>query len=82
MIADGDFAGMRTVALGPVGPTSAPVEVVPAGYWQAARSTGEYTLVGCSVGPGFDFADFRMLDPADPEAVRLKEKQPALLPLL
>ena len=38
-----------------------PVYTIPAGAWQAARSLGDYTLVGCSVGPGFDFADFRML---------------------
>lgn len=36
--------------------------VVPAGYYQAAESTGEYSLVGCSVAPGFDFADFSFID--------------------
>jgi uncharacterized protein len=35
-----------------------PAAVIPAGTWQAARSLGEYSLVGCSVGPGFEFADF------------------------
>ncbi len=35
--------------------------VVSAGEWQAARTTGAYTLVTCAVGPGFDFADFRMM---------------------
>jgi len=29
-----------------------------AGEWQAARSSGEWSLVGCDVGPGFDFEDF------------------------
>jgi predicted cupin superfamily sugar epimerase len=38
------------------------VHVVPPHVWQAARSTGAYTLVGCTVGPGFDFDDFEMLD--------------------
>ena len=38
-----------------------PVRVVPAGRWQSARSTGAYTLVGCTVAPGFEFADFEML---------------------
>jgi len=37
-----------------------PVAAVPAGSWQAARSTGSYTLVGCAVGPGFDFLDFSL----------------------
>ena len=35
-----------------------PTAVVNAGEWQAARSLGEWTLVGCDVGPGFDFEDF------------------------
>jgi predicted cupin superfamily sugar epimerase len=38
-----------------------PVAVIPRKDWQAAESLGEFTLVGCSVGPGFDFADFRMM---------------------
>jgi uncharacterized protein len=37
-----------------------PAHVVPAGVWQAARTTGSYSLVSCAVGPGFDFADFEM----------------------
>jgi hypothetical protein len=47
--------------LGPVANGERPVVAVPAGCWQAAFPTGDYTLVGCTVGPGFDFADFRML---------------------
>ena len=39
---------------------SNPVQVVSAGTWQAARSLGNYTLVSCCVGPGFDFLDFEM----------------------
>jgi predicted cupin superfamily sugar epimerase len=35
-----------------------PQIVVPAGYWQAARSKGAYTLVGCTVAPGFLFEKF------------------------
>ena len=38
-----------------------PVEMVPSGHWQAAKSKGEYTLVSCCVGPGFDFKDFELL---------------------
>ncbi|MBV9108075.1 MAG: cupin domain-containing protein, partial [Gemmatimonadetes bacterium] len=46
--------------------------VVRAGEWQAARTTGAWTLVTCAVGPGFDFADFAMLadDAASAELVR------------
>ncbi|HEY0943350.1 MAG TPA: cupin domain-containing protein [Steroidobacter sp.] len=40
-----------------------PVGVIPAGVWQAARTLaqapGEYSLVGCTVSPGFEFAGFR-----------------------
>ncbi|MBN2202044.1 cupin domain-containing protein [bacterium] len=35
--------------------------VIPAGCWQAARSTGGFTLVTCVVAPGFEYADFRLL---------------------
>jgi predicted cupin superfamily sugar epimerase len=59
--------------LGPVGDGDAsPVRTIPAGAWQAARPLGAYTLVGCTVGPGFEFADFRMLahDPARAAAIR------------
>ncbi|HEV7766335.1 MAG TPA: cupin domain-containing protein [Thermoanaerobaculia bacterium] len=36
------------------------VHVIRAREWQAARPLGEYTLVGCTVGPGFEFDDFEM----------------------
>ena len=32
-----------------------PQAVVPADVWQAAQTTGDWTLVGCTVAPGFDF---------------------------
>ena len=37
-----------------------PQIVVPAGIWQMARSLGEFTLVGCTVAPGFEFSGFEM----------------------
>ena len=36
------------------------VHVMKAGEWQAARPLGAYALVGCTVGPGFEFEDFEM----------------------
>lgn len=57
------------LTLGPLGNGSRPQHVVPAGDWQAARSLGAFTLVSCSVGPGFDFADFTLLSTL-PEAER------------
>lgn len=40
-----------------------PQGVVPAGWWQAARSTGAWTLVGCTVAPGFLFSSFELAPP-------------------
>ena len=43
-----------------------PQHIVRAGLWQAARPLGsEAVLCGCTVAPGFDFADFRMPPQAD-----------------
>lgn len=36
--------------------------VVKGGRYQAAQSTGHYTLVGCSVAPGFEFSDFSYVE--------------------
>lgn len=44
-----------------------PQAVVPAGHWQQARSLGAWTLVGCTVAPGFQFSGFEMArDDFDP----------------
>lgn len=40
-----------------------PQLVVPAGHWQTAESLGEWTLVGCTVAPGFEFSGFEMAPP-------------------
>ncbi|WP_404404336.1 cupin domain-containing protein [Pelagibacterium halotolerans] len=37
-----------------------PQIVVPRHYWQSARSLGAWTLVGCTVAPGFEFSGFEM----------------------
>lgn len=55
-----DDQGLRRLRLGPVSRETRPTVVVPAGTWQAACSTGAYTLSGCTVGPGFEFADFSL----------------------
>jgi predicted cupin superfamily sugar epimerase len=36
--------------------------VVPAGCWFGAECCGAYSLVGCTVSPGFDFSDFEMAE--------------------
>jgi predicted cupin superfamily sugar epimerase len=58
-IADGDAA--RTIRLGPdLAAGEVPQAVVPAQAWQSAESSGGWTLVGCTVAPGFDFAKFEL----------------------
>jgi predicted cupin superfamily sugar epimerase len=47
--------------LGPLGSAGVSVAIVPAGIWQAARSLADHSLTGCTVGPGFEFADFRFV---------------------
>lgn len=37
-----------------------PQAAVPAGAWQSAKSLGAWTLVGCTVAPGFEFSGFEM----------------------
>ncbi|UWQ93208.1 cupin domain-containing protein [Rhodobacteraceae bacterium M382] len=41
----------------------APQIIVPEGHWQAAHSTGAWTLVSCTVSPGFDFDGFVLAEP-------------------
>ncbi|MFP5077336.1 cupin domain-containing protein [Rhizobium sp. YIM 134829] len=40
-----------------------PQAIVPADVWQSAESRGAFTLVGCTVAPGFDFSAFEMAPP-------------------
>jgi len=40
-----------------------PQAIVPAQAWQAAQSLGDWTLVGCTVAPGFEFARFELAPP-------------------
>lgn len=62
-LADDD--GAREIILGPgIAKGERPQGVVPRGTWQAAASLGEWTLVGCTVAPGFEFKGFD-LAPAD-----------------
>ena len=41
----------------------APQITVPPGHWQRAVCTGDYTLVGCTVSPGFLFEHFTLAPP-------------------
>jgi predicted cupin superfamily sugar epimerase len=68
--------------LGPLEGERRPVWVVPAGWWQAARSTGAYTLVGCTVGPGFDFSDFTLAADSPSGAAALRGRGALVADLL
>ena len=54
-----------------------PQVLIPAGVLQAAEPEGDYTLCGCTVSPGFDFADWRM-----PRAEELVARHPPHAALL
>ncbi len=59
-----DDVGQRRIRLGPdLAAGEVPQTIVPAQAWQAAESTGDWTLVGCTVAPGFDFAKFELAEP-------------------
>ena len=62
-----DDSGQRSVRLGPdLAAGEVPQAIVPVKAWQAAESTGDWTLVGCTVAPGFDFAKFELAEPDKP----------------
>jgi uncharacterized protein len=69
--------------LGGVGSgADAPVCTISAGTWQAARSLGQYTFVGCTVGPGFNWVDFRLLADDHAQAAALRAALPNLAMLI
>jgi predicted cupin superfamily sugar epimerase len=60
----GPGAAPATRTLGPdLAGGQAPQIIVPAGSWQSAESLGDWTLVGCTVSPAFEFAGFEMAPP-------------------
>lgn len=64
MTVEGPAGGLETMRLGSdilVG--ERPQAIVPANTWQTARSLGDWTLVGCTVAPGFDFKVFELAPP-------------------
>jgi len=55
---------IRRMKLGPdIAMGERPQGIVPAGTWQAAESLGDWTLVGCTVAPGFEFSGFELAPP-------------------
>ena len=74
MTIDAQTQQVEHYLLGAVGVDARPVHVVPAAVWQAARTTGAYTLIGCTVAPGFDFGDFQMLRDSPDEAASVASR--------
>ncbi len=68
---EGRSGKLNKSALGPLSGESEPVAVVPGGCWMAARCDGNYSLIGCSSGPGFEFEDFELAadNPAEAEYI-------------
>jgi predicted cupin superfamily sugar epimerase len=63
-LAIADPAGRRIVRLGAdLAAGERPQAVVPRGAWQQAESLGAWTLVGCTVAPGFRFEGFEIAPP-------------------
>ena len=61
---DGSLSGAGTLTLGPdLRAGQRPQHVIPAGYWQTAESLGAWSLLGCTVAPGFEFSGFELADP-------------------
>jgi hypothetical protein len=81
MLLDPELQEMSMVTLGPVG-CGSPVHVVPAGWWQAARPTGLFSLVGCTVAPGFEFDDFSLLRDDEACVDVLRVLSPAMAALI
>lgn len=57
---DGDGPAAEHTLGNDIAAAERPQIIVPAGIWQMARSLGEFTLVGCTVAPGFEFSGFEM----------------------
>lgn len=80
--ADPETLAVREVRLGRASEGCDASFAVPAGAWQAAEPTGAYALVTCAVGPGFDFADFRLLRDDPAACRRIETRLPRLAHLL
>ncbi|MDD9369604.1 MAG: cupin domain-containing protein, partial [Acidimicrobiales bacterium] len=56
-----DRAPTGWIVLGPdLAAGQVPQAIVPQGAWQSAEPTGAWTLVGCTVSPGFTFDGFEL----------------------
>lgn len=68
---DAGTGQLSVVTLGDAAQGLQPMDIVPAGVWQAARPLGDYALVACTVSPGFVWEGFELLDGGSDLAARL-----------
>jgi hypothetical protein len=55
------MGGVETLKLGPdLAAGERPQAIIPAETWQSAETLGAWTLIGCTVAPGFDFSGFEL----------------------
>ncbi|MEZ5716012.1 MAG: cupin domain-containing protein [Paracoccaceae bacterium] len=63
-ISETEAGPRRDLTLGSdLGSGQEPQLIVPPHHWQKAETTGDYTLVGCTVSPGFQFERFTLAPP-------------------
>ncbi|MHC4885124.1 MAG: cupin domain-containing protein [Planctomycetota bacterium] len=79
---DGETQEMTTVVLDSGVTPPRYQYCISGGLWQAARPLGAYSLVGCTVAPGFDFADFTFLTEGSELHSQLQTNHPELIALL
>jgi predicted cupin superfamily sugar epimerase len=73
---------LHRARLGPLATEQTPIVTVRAGWWQAAHPVGSYSLVICTVAPGFEFADFELLGDRAELAAELGRALPEAVPFV
>jgi predicted cupin superfamily sugar epimerase len=81
LVFDAAAPRIERVGLGCDAAATAALHIVPAARWQAARPLGRYALATCTVGPGFDYADFSFLSDSPLELRHLEDLAPGLAQL-
>ncbi len=82
LVVDAGLSALTSYRLGRASEGCEPLVVVAAGAWQAARPLGDFALVSCTVGPGFEFEDFALLVDLPVDAARFRQRFPDLADLL
>ena len=79
---ESDSLSRITVSLGEKSSVPKYKHCIKGGNWQAAYPTSEYSLVGCTVAPGFDFSDFEFLKENESSLLTILGKYPDLASLI